>query len=986
VNRIAAFGVFTILAFAVVSAAIAGAPVRQQPSPTPINVDLDGKWHLSQVAKGISIPATVPGVVDADLLAAGKIKDPYTGTDLNSIHWVADVPWTYSRSFTVSPDVISLQHIILRCEGLDTLSHVVINDVQIAQTDNMFRTWEFDVKRYLHAGANTITITFDPVQPYLEAHVNQAAFPGKTVDVHGWGYIRKAPYQPGWDFAPDLVTCGIWRHIGLTAWNEARLTDVEVVQDHRTPGKVTLAVSVTGDQHSSITAHFVLSLVGRTVAHAVSPMSGGVSNATMIVTKPKLWWPAGMGAQTLYTLDVTLTDQRGHIVDTAERHIGLRTITSLQKTDTHPLTLCVNGVPFFAKGTNWVPCDAIMTRTTPAELRAYVDNAVAANMNLMRLWGGGFYEDNALFDECDKKGLLLWSEFKFADAAYPAFDPAWLANVKAEVNDNVRRLRLHPCIAVWSGNNEVIGFVRDKTSSGAMSKEDYDLLFHQMIPDTIHAIAPNALYTPGSPESGDQHDWSVWHGDSGFESYRTVHGFMSEFGFQAFPQPKSVEDFTAPADRKTVESPVMEFHQHNWRDGNALILNTAKRYYRQPKDFPSALWLSQIQQADGILMGVESWRRDWPNSTGSLVWQYDDPWPAITWSMVDYYGRPKALYYRIKHAYAPVMLSGLADNDTGNADLWVANDRRRNLTGRLDWKLLQVNGITLGRGSMEVVIPRGTSSTHIFRLASLPAVTKNGPENLLMAAELHVPGEPVSKTLLLFVKPKFLNLMAPNIESAVKKVDARFIVTLTAKRPALDAWIDLAGIDTKFSDNFVNLMPGEPDLITVAPTRPATLAQIRRALQVKSLFDTYLPGGNPEPVVTPNPDGSIVATAEQSEVIGDNVAGQEFSNPADIGNWQDINDSVHWWVKGVSPGTYNVVIDLSCPPGEEGSAFSVTVGNQSVNGVVPATAGWTDYRKVRLGTITLNVPGEIQILVKPLTKPSVHVMNIRSITLLPVTK
>ena len=701
---------------------------------------------------------------------------------------------------------------------------------------------------------------------------------------------------------------------------------------------------------------------------------------------------------------------RGVILDTGARTIGLRTITWIPKTDTHPLTLAVNGRPFYAKGTNWVPCDSLISRATPARERKFVDDAVDAHMNLIRLWGGGYYEDDALFDECDKKGLMLWSEFKYADAAYPIFDPAWLANVRAETVDVVRRLRSHPCIAVWSGNNECIGFVADNTDAGHMSRADYDLLYHKTLAGIVHDLDPGSAYTPGSPEAGDDHDWSVWHGGAAFESYLDVHGFMSEFGYQSLPQPKTVDTYTNAADRASVLTPVMRYHQRNWGSGNEIILNNFKRYYREPKDFDSTLWLSQIQQADGVLTGVDHWRRDWPNSTGSLVWQYDDCWPTASWAMVDYDGRPKALWYRLKHAYAPVMLSGQVDRDTDDAELWVVNDFARPLHGRINWHLVRMDGSVAEKGSLPVAIPAGESSTRAVTLRFDDLVGRDKRSDYLLFSTLIVPGQPASKSTLAFTKPKYLNLIAPNIRLSVTSAlppslpvsggvprnEAGWVsyhVTLTAAHPALRAWLDLDAVDARYSDNFVDLRPGDPVTIDVTPAAHLSPAAFAKALRVRSLFDTYLPGALSEQsnIVMPSPDGTIKATADQADIEG-NTAFVETPDPArtglgaphNIANWTDMHDYLQWTVKGARPGTYDVTANVGCPPEEAGSTFTVDVDGSKVKGTMPPTADWWTYTTIDLGTVTITKSGTILIVLTPTSKPSTHVGNLRWVTLTPV--
>jgi len=936
---------------------------------TPERISLDGAWRLTQSERKIDIPARVPGVVQLDLMRAKLIPDPYQRMNEKAVQWVGETRWTYSRPFLVPASFLRYRHLVLRCEGLDTLATLRVNGQIVAHPDNMHRTWEFDMRPYLHAGANSMAVDFEPIEPFLKAHETQAKFPGKPVQSHGWGYVRKASFQMGWDFSPKLVTSGIWRPISLLGWDGARITSMQIVQ-HHSANRVGLDVGVSATTEGRTTTRVSVWFKGRKIGSGVS---GHVD-----IRNPQLWWPNGMGAQNLYEVRAEVFDSQGNLLDRSARRIGLRTITWYPKTATSPLTLAVNGRRFFARGSNWVPPDSLLVRTTPAQIRGLVQKAVDAHMNLMRLWGGGFYEPDALFDAADEKGLLLWFEFKFADAAYPAFDPDWLANVRAEAFDNVQRVRHHPCVAVYSGNNEVIGFISEKTTPSSMSRADYNLLFHETLRDVVHQAAPGAFYTPGSPEIGDDHYWDVWHGSANFKSYRTRHGFMSEYGFQAFPVPRSVSSFASAEDRASVETPVMLNHQRNWRDGDALIVSTTRRYFRKPKDFDSTLWLSQINQADGILTGVEHWRRDWPHSSASLVWQFNDPWPVTSWSMVDYYGRPKALYYALKRAYAPVALSGIAD--AGVVQIWVANDRPRQLEGTVRWTLTRVDGKPLSHGATTARAAAGTSSTEIGTVVVDEYLKREGANNVLLWMTLSVPGEPDSRALVTFDTFKNLDLVAPEIHASVTKERDGYRVSLSAEHPALWTWVDLA--DADYSANFLHLQPGQTESIFVKPARRMSLQEVRNALCVRSLFDTYAPGTEALAVVRPSANGSIVAAADSAEIAGD-AAILEPGPPANIGNWVHVEDSLRWSVSIPKPGRYTVTAIVAVPDSEAGAGFDVSLGASHVTGTVPPTGGWFTYKTISLGVLEATKAGVQTLTLTPSSRPHDHVMNLRSVTLTP---
>ena len=953
---------------------IAPVVLSQPSSLLPQRIPLEGAWQLTQPERKIDIPAKVPGVVHLDLMRAGKIPDPFLGLNDKKVQWVGETTWTYSRSFQLTPQFLKNRKIILRCEGLDTLGRIEINGKEVARPDNFHRTWEFDVRPFVRSGANQIKIQFFPIEPFLKAHEVQKEFPGKPVQSHGWGYVRKPSFQMGWDFSPKLITAGIWRKIGILGWSSARLNDVEIIQDHQTKGQVKLEVKLGADVAAATSATVKVSYKGKPVTESRISLPAGKATAHLTIHKPNLWWPNGMGPQNMYDVKVELRDAKGQVVDRDSKRIGLRTVTWFDKTDHSPLGLAVNGRRFFAKGSNWVPADSLLVRTTPAQERELVQKAVDAHMNLLRLWGGGHYESDSLFDICDEKGLLVWFEFKYADATYPSFDPKWLANAKAEAEDNVRRVRHHPSVAVYSGNNEVIGFITEQTTPSSMSREDYNLLFHKTLREVVANLAPDAFYTPGSPEIGDDHYWDVWHGSASFASYRDRHGFMSEYGFQAFPVPRSIEQFTTAADRATVESPVMLNHQRNWRDGNALIVSTMRRYFRKPKDFESTLWLGQINQADGILTGVEHWRRDWPHSTASLVWQFNDPWPVVSWSMIDYYCRPKALYYRLKHAYAPVALSGLVKDQA--VELWVANDRISALQGVLDWKLIDTEGEVVSKGSGPVEIPAGTSSRCISRLD----FSNENTSHAILWANLRVEGEEPSETTVLFDRAKNLELADPEIRAEVRGEAGAYTVALESMRPALNAWVELKGLDAEYSDNFFTLIPGSKKSVAIK-TR-ANLEEVRKALKVRSLFDTYAPGTEANPVVLAASDGSLHLTADDAEIVGDGAV-LEVGTPSNIGNWQRVQDGLKWRVRGAKPGAYTVSAVVSIPNDEQGSTFDVWLQGKKVSGTVPGTGSWTSYTTIQLGTLQVSEGGEIVVELKPTKLVKGHVMNLRSVDFVP---
>jgi beta-mannosidase len=812
-------------------------------------LDLGGVWQVSREGTGEAMPAVVPGCIHTDLLAAKKIPDPFYRDNEKAVQWVGEANWLYRRSFDVAPELLAHDHVVLRCEGLDTLATIRLNGTQVARTDNMFRSYEFDVKKLLKAGANTIEIKFDSVLPLLRAKESRRKLP--TWAYPGAGYVRKEPCNFGWDWGPTLITCGIWRKIGIEAFDVARIDDVAILQDHSKKGTVTLDVQVTGRPVTSRALNAVVQIFlgEKRLVCAPAELKQGKANFKVAIENPQLWWPAGMGGQPLYQVEVYLR-RADKVLDSTIKRIGLRTLRAVPQTAAMPLHFEVNGVPFFAKGANWIPADCFANRLTKDIYRRYADDAVAANMNTLRFWGGGYYEDDALFDLCDERGICIWLDFKFGCSTYPAFDDAFLKNCSEEARDNILRLRHHPSIALWCGNNEIMFFRGGQQwTDDKMSEGDYYKLFRDTLGEQVHRLAPQADYVTGSPDCGDVHFWDVWHGGKPFEVYRNIHGFVSEFGFQSFPEPKTVRSFTTAADRQSVYSHVMEYHERSnrmyidvkedGRIGTDKIMILVKKYFREPKDFESTLWLSQITQGYGIKYGAEGWRREAPRSMGCVYWQYNDCWPCSSWSSADYFGRWKALHYMARRFYAPLLVSGAEDVKNQKVDLYVTSDRRDDCQGSLQWTVTDLSGMKILAESVDVDISAGKS--RLVRALDLrAAIRTHGTNNFLVWLKLDVAGQTVSENLVTLAYPRELNLLDPALSATISgEGPQEFTVTLHAAHPALWTWLELDGADARFSDNFVHVSPARPMTITARTAAPMTREAVERALKIRSLYDTY---------------------------------------------------------------------------------------------------------------------------------------------------
>ena len=806
-------------------------------------LSLNGAWRVAKAGDLLWLPATVPGCIHTDLLAAGKIPDPFHRDNEKELQWIGEADWTYRRRFEVPAEILKHDRVRLHCDGLDTLAVVSVNGQKVGAADNMFRTWEFDVKSLLQPGENVIEIAFASPLPLMKArHAARPLY--EWIGPHetpGRAWVRKEPCNFGWDWGPVFITCGIWRDIGIVAFNTARLDDVLILQNHLDKGRVELHVEISAEQvgDAPLRAAVAVRQSNRKVAETEVPLQSGKGRAVLPVTNPKLWWPAGMGGQPLYEVEVQLLGAGGKLLDRTRKRIGLRILKVLTPEGDQPLRLEVNGVPFFSKGANWIPADAFPNRVTPEILRRYVADAVAVNMNTLRFWGGGYYEEDALYDACDELGVCVWADFKFGCSSYPAFDEAFMENVRIEARENLRRLRHHACIALWCGNNEIGLMTKDEWSDKSMGRADYDKLFKNLLAQQVQELAPQANYVSGSPDCGDTHNWQVWHGNKPFDYYRQLTGFMSEFGFQSFPEPKTVRAYTNESDRASVVTPVMKWHERN-SDGQGCekMRDTMLRYFQPPKDFDATLWLSQIQQALAIKIGAEYWRQTMPKSMGCVFWQYNDCWPVASWSSVDYFGRWKALHYLARRFYAPVLVSGLENAANGTIDVFVTSDRIEDVRSKLQWNATDAEGKPLDGGSLTVEIP-ARQSRKVTTLDLGKLCQQRGANNILTWLKLDVGGETVSDNLVLFTAPKDIKLADPQIKPAVQKTRDGFLVTLLATKPALWAWVSLDEADARYSDNFVHLAPSVPQKILVHPSRPISEREFARQLRVQSLFHTY---------------------------------------------------------------------------------------------------------------------------------------------------
>lgn len=823
---------------------------------------LNGRWLVREARQADSnwLAATVPGCIHTDLLAAGIIPDPFYRDNEQQVLWVGEADWEYRRTFSVPAEFLEHDRVLLRYQGLDTMATVWLNGLELGRTDNMFRTWEFDIRSALQPDENEIVVRFDSALRIGQEKLAQRYIHSWSTDDHklpGGNYVRKAQCHFGWDWGPQLVTCGIWRDVELIAFNSARLADVYVRQDHSQPGQVMLTCSISAEQVRDVPLKALCRLLfaGEELGRQSVALDGETAVTRFNVSDPKLWWPNGLGEQPLYTVAVTLLDEADRPLDTWRRNLGLRTLRLVRRRDEwgESFHFVCNGVPFFAKGANWIPADSFLTRLTEAHYQRLLQAAAGVNMNMLRVWGGGIYEQPVFYDLCDRLGICVWQDFMFACATYPTFDDAFMANVEQEARENIRRLRHHASLALWCGNNELEqGLVDDTWTDRTMSWEDYSKVFDQLLPQLVAELDPETDYWPGSPHTpyenryywndprwGDAHIWDVWHGLEPFEFYYTCfHRFNSEFGFQSFPEPQTIRTIAEPED-ENITSYVMEYHQRS-PSGNSRIMHYLLDWFRLPASFDRTLWLSQILQGMAIKHAVEHWRRTMPRGMGTLYWQLNDCWPVASWSSLDYYGRWKALHYMARHFYAPLLVSAVASPDEGTVSVHVTNDTREAVAGVVRWDVMTVEGEPVTRGAEAAVFAAG-ANTPLASLDLKTCLEVYGARNLLVWLQLVVGDASVSQNLALFARPKHLPLADPAIEWEVGALgDGYYQVGLLAARPALWVWLETKDVSIEVSDNFFHLRPGQRHTVSLTTSTPDNnVAAVRDAIAVYSLINTY---------------------------------------------------------------------------------------------------------------------------------------------------
>ncbi len=793
------------------------------------------KWSFRKKLDDNWISASIPGTVHTDLLQNRLIPDPFFGDNEKQLQWIENEDWEYETTFLISKKELEQQNIELQFDGLDTYAKVYLNNQLILEADNMFRIWKIDVKKQLKESENKLHIVFESAVKKGKEEARKLTY---TLPGDEKVFTRKAQYQYGWDWGPRFVTAGIWKNVKLNFWNNAEISNVKYAQNILTDSLAVLNFITT--VNCSKAGVYQLLINDKKQSYSLRKGQNQLQLAHEI-KNPKRWWSNGLGEAYLYSFTISLINHK-QVLDSQKLNIGLRTIELVQEKDQFGKSFYfkLNGIPVFMKGANYIPPDSFLPRVNNEDYKNLVKNAVDSNMNMLRVWGGGVYADDAFYDECDKNGILVWQDFMFACAMYPG-DNHFMENVKNEVIDNVNRLQNHTSIALWCGNNENDegwknwGWQKQYNYSVSDSTKiwnDYKKLFHEVIPQTLDSLLPKEknIYWPSSPSigwgrkeslsQGDSHYWGVWWGNEPFEIYKQKAGrFMSEYGFQGMPNLNTFREFANDEDLNTNSVAVKNHQKHP--TGYQTIQTYMERDYKVPTQFEDYVYVSQLLQAEGMKTAIETHRRTKPYCMGSLYWQFNDCWPVTSWSSMDYSGNWKALQYQVKRSFDNILVSV---TEVGNyCQIKIVNDELKAKKGKLKVELFDFCGELLWHYNSDIEVKENSSNLY-FTIDKKKFNTFDAKQ-MVLSAKFIVPDEPEKSALHYLKKPKELKLLKPTIQ--IKKIDD-LTIEITTDVLAKNIFLS-SDNNIFFSDNYFDLLPDQN--LKIKLSNPVN------NIKVKSLFD-----------------------------------------------------------------------------------------------------------------------------------------------------
>jgi beta-mannosidase len=796
----------------------------------PIQIQLNSNWQFKGIDTLDWKSATVPGNIYTDLIAHQIIENPFIKNNEEKVQWISNKNWEYKTTFLLSDAILKKENIALNFEGLDTYAKIYINGNYQLDTDNAFQKYSIPLKGIPLNKSNELRIVFQHSKSFENSAKQNSKYKlpeGNRV------YTRKAQFQYGWDWGPKLNTSGIWKNISINAWDGMRFENIFIKQEEISTTKARLSVEIIIESTSNKNASLFTKINREVIATNIALKKGKHTYKVPVeITNPKLWWTHNLGKPYLYTFNFQLIAD-GKIKDEKSVKKGIRTIKLITKKDSIGASFYfeLNGKPVYVKGANYVPQNSFQNKVTSVHYEKLLSDVVNSNMNMLRIWGGGIYENDIFYDLCDAKGILVWQDFMFACAMYPG-DIEFLANIKQEAKQQVKRLRNHASIALWCGNNESSeGWKRWGWQNNRTEKEkkeiwtDYLTVFDSILPNVVAQFSTtdywetSPKYGRGNPKyktEGDAHDWWVWHDGYPFEHFEdNVPRFMSEFGFQSFPSYETLK-YINQNDAINLKTAAIKSHQKHVK-GFQLIAEYMARDYITPANDEDYVYVSQLLQAKGIVMGIEAHRRAKPYNMGTLYWQLNDCWPAISWSSIDYLGNWKALQYKAKNAFENILISSFIENN--RIKTFVINDTFDIVYGNLKLKIIDFYGKEIWSDAKEIEV-LGNSSKQFYN-TSLDKIDKNSS---LLVAEFN--GE---KSYLYFSKPKDLKLPKGVIQKNISKTENGFSITLKSTVLQKDLFL-FTNVKGHFSDNFFDLMPNETIRIDFN-----TKANFLDNLQIKTL-------------------------------------------------------------------------------------------------------------------------------------------------------
>lgn len=816
-----------------------------------MQISLNGDWNFREVQKGEWLPAKVPGCNYLDLLRAEKIPDPFVGLNEKDVSWVADTDWEYERSFSVPAELLRCDRVELDCACLDTICDVYVNDTLVGKGENAHRHYTFDIKSALAEGENDLRVVFHSPVNYVKEKQAVEKCPRNSNGMDGIPHIRKPQCHFGWDWGPVLPPSGISSDIQICGYSGARIVDLSVAQQHE-DGKVRLQISAQIERLTECAPQYILRVFSPS-GELLTETNADFSNADtaqcmVVIDEPELWWTRDLSEkaqQPLYMVEFALLCGEKQ-ADVIARKIGLRTIELNRDKDEYGenFQFRINGVPLFIKGANWIPPDSFATRYIDARLEYDMAAMRFSNFNMLRIWGGGYYERDALYDKCDRDGILIWQDFCFACQGYPFFDEALLENIHAEVIDNVRRLRHHACLALWNGNNEI-----ETMSIAWQTRRKYidwaEKFFYHILPDWLMDLDAQTPYIPGSPCGtgylqgvdrdgvGDTHLWAVWHGLQPLTYYRRrMTRFCSEFGFESLPDQKTIARYASPADYD-LNSEVFLAHQ-KCAGGNMKMAFYIASRFRLPKHFMDYVYLSQICQEECVRDATEHWRRNKGRCNGSMYWQFNDCWPVCSWAGMDYYGNYKALQYAARHFNAPFTVS--VEDTKERLRVFVLNDTLEARNATLSWRLLGFDGEQFASEKKNVSV-NALQNEVAFDLPVSRLSSKGNLKRAVFVADLMDGETLLARRTVLFDKEKNLSLPKTQVDLKVHVQNGLAHLELTSEKYTRFLQVHSKSNVLPFSDNFFDLLPGETKHI-VQPVRDGVTAeQVKNDLTLFSAGD-----------------------------------------------------------------------------------------------------------------------------------------------------